>query len=73
MRSTLVYGEGGGPESPLIPGRFAQSPPKPVASSWTKADFTTPAVPAGATNISVGMGATGVGTLTMDDFGLFAN
>jgi len=52
---------------------WTQSPGKAAASSWTQASFTTPAVPAGATNISVGMGLTGVGTLTMDDFGLFAN
>jgi hypothetical protein len=39
-------------------------------SSWTHATWTTPAFPAGATNIAVGMGLTSVGTVTMDDFSL---
>jgi len=41
-------------------------------SSWTFASWTTPAIPAGATNISVGMGLINLGSVTMDDFGLFA-
>ena len=50
---------------------WTQSAKLAVASSWTQASFTTPAVPAGATNISVGMGESGVGSVTMDDFGLY--
>ena len=42
-----------------------------IASSWTQARFSTPAVPANAARISIGMGIEGVGSLTMDDFGLF--
>jgi peptidoglycan/xylan/chitin deacetylase (PgdA/CDA1 family) len=42
-----------------------------TASAWTQATWTTPAVPAGATNVSVGMGIAGVGSVTMDDFSLY--
>ncbi|MDP9247837.1 MAG: polysaccharide deacetylase, partial [Candidatus Dormibacteraeota bacterium] len=49
---------------------WTQSAKLAVAAAWAQASFTTPAVPAGATNISVGMGLDGVGSLTMDDFGL---
>jgi Bacterial Ig domain/Chitobiase/beta-hexosaminidase C-terminal domain len=45
----------------------------PASSNWTRAVFTTPAVPSGATNLSVGMGLSVVGSVTMDDLGLFAN
>ncbi len=51
---------------------WTQSAKLAVASGWTQASFTTPAVPAGATNISVGMGMSGVGSMTMDDFGLYS-
>jgi hypothetical protein len=44
----------------------------PSSSTWTQASWTTPAIPAGATNISVGMGLITAGTVTMDDFGLYA-
>jgi peptidoglycan/xylan/chitin deacetylase (PgdA/CDA1 family)/archaellum component FlaF (FlaF/FlaG flagellin family) len=50
---------------------WATSSLLPAAASWTQARFTTPAVPAGATNVSVGIGLTKVGSLTTDDFGLF--
>jgi peptidoglycan/xylan/chitin deacetylase (PgdA/CDA1 family) len=51
---------------------LAQSPAQPIASGWTQASWTTPAMPAGTTNISVGMGLTGqAGSVTMDDFGAF--
>ena len=43
----------------------------PVSSTWTQASFRTPAIPAGATNISVGLGVDGVGSLTADDLGLY--
>ena len=42
-------------------------------SSWTRASWATPAVPSGATNVSVGMGLSAVGSLTMDDFSLSDN
>jgi peptidoglycan/xylan/chitin deacetylase (PgdA/CDA1 family)/archaellum component FlaF (FlaF/FlaG flagellin family) len=42
------------------------------SATWTLASWTTPVIPAGATNLSIGMGLDGVGSLTMDDFGLFA-
>jgi archaellum component FlaF (FlaF/FlaG flagellin family) len=51
---------------------WTQSAKLAVAAGWTQASFTTPAVPSGATNISVGMGMSGVGSVTMDDFGLYA-
>ena len=44
-----------------------------IASSWTQASFTTPAIPTGATRLSVGMGIEGVGTLTLDDLALVDN
>jgi len=51
---------------------WTQSAKITVASGWTQASFTTPAVPSGATNLSVGLGVSGVGSVTMDDFGLYA-
>jgi peptidoglycan/xylan/chitin deacetylase (PgdA/CDA1 family) len=53
-------------------GYLAQSPPQSIASGWTQATWTTPVMPAGTTNLSVGMGLTGgAGSVTMDDFGAF--
>jgi hypothetical protein len=52
---------------------WAQSPKLPSASTWTRATWTTPAVPAGTTHIVVGPGLNGVGSMTMDDIGLFGN
>jgi peptidoglycan/xylan/chitin deacetylase (PgdA/CDA1 family) len=52
---------------------WTQSSGKAATSTWTQASFTTPAIPAGATNISVGLGITAAGTLTMDDLGLYNN
>jgi peptidoglycan/xylan/chitin deacetylase (PgdA/CDA1 family) len=45
----------------------------PASSTWTKATWVSPAVPAGATNASIGMGMSVVGSVTMDDFELFDN
>jgi hypothetical protein len=45
----------------------------PASSSWAQATWVSPAVPSGATNLSVGMGLSSVGSVTMDDFGLFNN
>jgi hypothetical protein len=45
----------------------------PASSSWTQVAWVTPAVPAGATAISVGVGLIAAGSVTMDDLGLFAN
>jgi hypothetical protein len=51
---------------------WANSATYASSSGWTRVSWTTPAVPAGATNLSVGMGFDSVGSLTMDDFGLYA-
>jgi hypothetical protein len=51
---------------------LAQSPLQQISAGWTQASWTTPAMPAGATNLSIGMGLTGqAGSVTMDDFGAF--
>jgi peptidoglycan/xylan/chitin deacetylase (PgdA/CDA1 family) len=49
---------------------FAQSPRLPASSSYALGSYTTPALPAGATAISVGLSIVGVGSLTMDAFTL---
>jgi hypothetical protein len=49
---------------------WTQSPRLTIASDWTRASFITPVVPPGTTNISIGLGVDGIGSLTMDDFGL---
>ena len=52
---------------------WAQSARQATASGWTKATWTTPAVPAGATHVSVGVGLNMAGSVTTDDYGLFGN
>jgi peptidoglycan/xylan/chitin deacetylase (PgdA/CDA1 family) len=52
---------------------WAQSPSLAPSSSYVRAVWTTPALPAGATAVSVGMGLASTGSVTMDDFGLFRN
>jgi hypothetical protein len=52
---------------------WAQSAKFATASSWTQATWSTPAVPAGATAISLGMGLNAIGSVTMDDFTLYDN
>ena len=42
---------------------LAQSSQQLVASGWTFATWSTPVIPAGVTNLSVGMGLTGAGGL----------
>jgi archaellum component FlaF (FlaF/FlaG flagellin family) len=57
-------------------GRYSwwtQSPRLPSASSWTAATWTTPAVPAGVTNLSVGLGLQMAGSVTIDDLALTDN
>jgi hypothetical protein len=49
---------------------WTESPSFGIATAWTQARFVTPALPADATHISVGMGMTGTGSLTVDDFEL---
>jgi len=49
---------------------FAQSPRLPTSSSYVRAQYTTPALPAGATAISVGLAITSVGFITMDAYSL---
>jgi peptidoglycan/xylan/chitin deacetylase (PgdA/CDA1 family) len=52
---------------------WSQSGRLPATTSWKQASWTTPAVPAGATALSVGPGLNTTGSVTMDDLGLFAN
>jgi peptidoglycan/xylan/chitin deacetylase (PgdA/CDA1 family) len=58
-------------------GYWAQSPAQPSSTGWTQATWSTPSVPAGVTNLSVGLGLNGLpstgGQVTMDDFGMFDN
>ena len=42
----------------------------PASSSWARASWATPAVPSGATHLSVAMGLSAIGSVTMDDFAL---
>ncbi|HWG61196.1 MAG TPA: polysaccharide deacetylase family protein [Streptosporangiaceae bacterium] len=42
---------------------WATSPPMPATTSWSKASWTTPAVPAGATGMSFGLAATSNATI----------
>jgi peptidoglycan/xylan/chitin deacetylase (PgdA/CDA1 family) len=49
---------------------FLTQASRPAAAGWTQANFTTPALPADANKISVGMGLENVGSLTMDDFSI---
>src|ERR1041385_6297777 len=49
---------------------FAQSPSLPTSSSYTLASYTTPALPSGATAISVGLSIVAVGSITMVAFSL---
>jgi hypothetical protein len=49
---------------------WTQTGKLPISSTWTRASYTTPTVPAGATNISIGLGLDRVGSITMDDFEL---
>jgi peptidoglycan/xylan/chitin deacetylase (PgdA/CDA1 family) len=52
---------------------WTQSKAIPAASSWASATFTTPAVPAGATALSFGVGLGAVGALTTGDYTMTAN
>jgi archaellum component FlaF (FlaF/FlaG flagellin family) len=54
-------------------GWWAQSPRLPSSSSWTAVTWTTPAVPAGVTNVSVGLGLQMAGSVTIDDLSLTDN
>jgi hypothetical protein len=47
---------------------WTQSPKLATSSSWRQASWTTPPVPAGITNLSIGLGLQSGGSLTMDDF-----
>jgi peptidoglycan/xylan/chitin deacetylase (PgdA/CDA1 family) len=42
-------------------------------SAWARATMITPAVPSGATQLSIGMGLSALGSVTMDDFSLSDN
>jgi len=47
---------------------WTQSPVLAAAASWTQATWTTPAVPAGATELSFGLNLTQSGGLVTDDY-----
>jgi hypothetical protein len=62
-RVTALYRDASGTWVPWTSG-----PPLPAATSWTQADYVTPAVPADATGISFGIELRSKGTLTTDDY-----
>jgi hypothetical protein len=62
-RVTAFYRDASGTWVPWTSG-----PPLPAATSWTQADYVTPAVPAGATGLSFGIELRSRGTLTTDDY-----
>jgi len=49
---------------------WTASPHFPASSGWTRATWTTPAAPTGATALSFGLQIGAVGTLTLDDYSL---
>jgi len=49
---------------------WTQSPQLAAAGSWTRANWVTPGVPAGATALSFGLDLQADGTLTTDDYSL---
>ncbi|MFY0566010.1 polysaccharide deacetylase family protein [Archangium lansingense] len=49
---------------------WTQGPLLPATSTYTRAEWTTPAAPSAAKALSLGMSLDQVGTLTMDDFSL---
>lgn len=50
---------------------WTASPYFPASASWAHATWTSPALPAGASAISLGLNLLGNGTLTTDDFELY--
>jgi peptidoglycan/xylan/chitin deacetylase (PgdA/CDA1 family) len=50
---------------------WTASPYFPASTTWAHATWTSPALPAGASAISVGLNLLGNGTLTTDDFELY--
>ncbi|HEV8462613.1 MAG TPA: chitobiase/beta-hexosaminidase C-terminal domain-containing protein [Gaiellaceae bacterium] len=53
---------------------LANSPQQPLSAAWTQATWSTSVMPAGATNLSIGLGLTGqAGSVTMDDFSMTDN
>jgi peptidoglycan/xylan/chitin deacetylase (PgdA/CDA1 family) len=51
---------------------WTESPLLQASAGWTQATFTTPALPAGDTGISFGLGLVSNGTLTVDDYSMAA-
>jgi peptidoglycan/xylan/chitin deacetylase (PgdA/CDA1 family) len=49
---------------------FSESPSLPSSSSYRQATYTSPAMPSGATAISMGLGIFAVGSITMDNYTL---
>ena len=52
---------------------WTQSPAFPASSGWAQANWTTPAVPSGATALSFGLNIQAAGTLTTDDYSMTSN
>ena len=50
---------------------FAETPLLPTSSTYREATLTTPAIPAGATHLSFGVGIFAVGTVTIDQHAMF--
>jgi hypothetical protein len=49
---------------------WTQSPLLAAQQSWTRATWTTPAVPAGATALSFGLNLAQTGSLVTDDYSM---
>jgi peptidoglycan/xylan/chitin deacetylase (PgdA/CDA1 family) len=52
---------------------WTQSPAAPASGTWAQVNWTTPAVPAGATAVSFGVNLAAAGTLTTDDYSMTAS
>jgi peptidoglycan/xylan/chitin deacetylase (PgdA/CDA1 family) len=49
---------------------LSESPSLPTSTTYRQATYTTPAIPSGATHVSIGLTIYAVGTITMDQFTL---
>jgi peptidoglycan/xylan/chitin deacetylase (PgdA/CDA1 family) len=49
---------------------LSESPSLPASTTYRQATYTTPAIPSGATHVSIGLTIYAVGTITMDQFTL---
>jgi hypothetical protein len=62
---TTFYRDASGSWVPWVSG-----PSLPVANGWARASYVTPALPLGATEVSFGISAESLGTVTTDDYTL---